>query len=146
MDDGYMTERRAETSAEDAYDGVMKGVEHLGSGIMKGMTGIVMNPYKESKKDGAKGFMRGMGKGLIGAVVKPTTGVLDLATDISTGIKKEVRAPCLVACHVCHIWLPVKPSGLLSCMARLCLSAWVYLRASLCLIAPPGAFLRTGLW
>ena len=57
---------------------------------VKGVTGIVMNPYKESKKDGARGFMRGMGKGLIGAVVKPTTGVLDLATDISTGIKKEV--------------------------------------------------------
>jgi vacuolar protein sorting-associated protein 13A/C len=50
MDDNYMTERRAELKAEDAYDGVVKGFEHLGSGVFRGVTGIVMNPYKESKK------------------------------------------------------------------------------------------------
>ena len=30
--------------------------------------------------------MRGMGMGLIGAMVKPTAGVLDLASDVSSGI------------------------------------------------------------
>ena len=86
------------------------GVEHFGSGVMKGVTGIVTNPYKEAKKGGAggappaptcrfyqprdicslgcpAGFMKGVGKGLLGAVVKPTAGVLDLATDLSTAIK-----------------------------------------------------------
>jgi hypothetical protein len=41
--------------------------------------------------------MRGMGKGLIGAVVKPTAGVLDLATDISTGIKHSAYGTPLTA-------------------------------------------------
>eukprot|EP01043_Picozoa_sp_COSAG02_P102493 COSAG02_NODE_38517_length_428_cov_0.781155_1_plen_83_part_10 len=31
--------------------------------------------------------MKGMGKGLVGAVVKPAAGVLDLASDVSSGIK-----------------------------------------------------------
>jgi hypothetical protein len=31
--------------------------------------------------------MKGLGKGMVGAVVKPTAGVLDLASDISSGIK-----------------------------------------------------------
>ena len=47
--------------------------------------------------------MRGVGKGLIGAVVEPTAGVLDLASDVSSGImssttmshavKQRVRPP-----------------------------------------------------
>lgn len=40
---------------QDAVDGVKKGVEHLGMGMMKGVTGLVMNPYKEAKKGGAVG-------------------------------------------------------------------------------------------
>jgi hypothetical protein len=87
MDESYITQRRSVAQAEDAADGLMKGVEHLGSGMFKGVTGIVTNPYKEGKKSGASGFMKGMGKGLVGAVVKPAAGVLDLASDVSSGIK-----------------------------------------------------------
>lgn len=87
MDESYITQRRSVQQAEDATDGLMKGVEHLGSGMFKGVTGIVTNPYKEGKKGGASGFMKGVGKGLVGAVVKPTAGVLDLASDLSSGIK-----------------------------------------------------------
>lgn len=91
MDDSYITERRSQAKSEDAVDGIMKGVKHLGFGLMKGTTGLVTNPYKEAMKGSAEGkaasgFMRGMGKGLIGAVVKPTAGVLDLASDITSGI------------------------------------------------------------
>ena len=87
MDESYITQRRGVAQAEDATDGLMKGVEHFGSGMVRGVTGIVTNPYKEGKKSGASGFMKGMGKGLVGAVVKPAAGVLDLASDVSSGIK-----------------------------------------------------------
>jgi hypothetical protein len=40
---------------QDAVDGMKKGVEHFGSGLMKGVTGLVTNPYKEGKKGGAAG-------------------------------------------------------------------------------------------
>eukprot|EP01048_Picozoa_sp_COSAG05_P015390 COSAG05_NODE_1852_length_3958_cov_1.907748_2_plen_137_part_00 len=91
MDDSYITERRSQAKSEDAVDGVVKGMKHLGFGLMKGTTGLVTNPYKEAMKGStegktASGFMRGVGKGLIGAVVKPTAGVLDLASDVTSGI------------------------------------------------------------
>ena len=87
MDESYITQRRGAAQAEDATDGLIKGVEHFGSGMVRGVTGIVTNPYKEGKKSGASGFMKGVGKGLVGAVVKPAAGVLDLASDVSSGIK-----------------------------------------------------------
>ena len=87
MDESYITQRRGVALAEDAPDGLRRGVEHVGSGMVRGVTGIVTNPYKEGKKSGASGFMKGMGKGLVGAVVKPAAGVLDLASDVSSGIK-----------------------------------------------------------
>jgi hypothetical protein len=82
MDDSYITERRSQAKSQvralvldclhvhysahrslarrrctlqDAVDGMKKGVEHFGSGLMKGVTGLVTNPYKEGKKGGAAG-------------------------------------------------------------------------------------------
>jgi len=76
MCDSYITQRRSVAQADDAMDGLVSGicrydisapwqlyilthcvagVEHFGSGVMKGVTGIVTNPYKEAKKGGAGG-------------------------------------------------------------------------------------------
>ena len=41
----------------------MKGVKHLGFGIMKGATGLVTNPYKEAQKGNSEG---GAGKAAAG--------------------------------------------------------------------------------
>ena len=44
-----------------------------------------MSPMQEATRDGFKGFVKGMGKGVIGAVVKPVAGVVDMAEELSTG-------------------------------------------------------------
>jgi hypothetical protein len=64
----------------------------LGLGIANGLTGLVVDPYKGAKKDGAKGFFLGMGKGILGVVTKPAVGALDFTTktlqEIHDGGKK----------------------------------------------------------
>ena len=50
------------------------------------MSGLVTQPYKGAKREGAKGFVKGFAKGVIGVAVKPTVGVLDGASNITQGI------------------------------------------------------------
>lgn len=40
-----------------------------------------------AKQSGAKGFFKGVGKGLIGVIAKPVGGVVDLASNTFEGIK-----------------------------------------------------------
>lgn len=44
-------------------------------------------PMKGVEKEGAAGFFKGLGKGVIGTVVKPTVGVIDLATQTTKGLR-----------------------------------------------------------
>lgn len=50
----------------------------LCKGIFTGVTGLVYEPYKGAKKQGAKGFAVGAGKGLIGLVTKPVGGAVGM--------------------------------------------------------------------
>lgn len=44
-------------------------------GLVGGLTSIVTQTVKGTQNDGAKGFFKGFGKGLLGTVTKPVTGV-----------------------------------------------------------------------
>jgi vacuolar protein sorting-associated protein 13A/C len=54
---------------------------------LKGVTGIVEEPIKGAASQGMEGFIKGLGRGLIGAAVKPTVGAIDLATQTTKGIR-----------------------------------------------------------
>ena len=43
-----------------------------------------------AKSDGAGGFFKGIGKGLIGVVARPAGGVVDLASNTFDGLKRFV--------------------------------------------------------
>lgn len=51
--------------------GVVSGIKEGGTtmlvGIASGVTGIFMKPIEEAKKDGAIGFIKGFGQGVVGA-------------------------------------------------------------------------------
>jgi len=49
-----------------------------------------MQPYRGAKQSGAKGFGKGVGKGLLGTVVKPVSGVVDLISKTTEGIESAV--------------------------------------------------------
>lgn len=41
-----------------------------------------------AQEEGAAGFFKGVGKGLVGAVARPTGGIIDMASSTFQGIKK----------------------------------------------------------
>lgn len=40
------------------------------------------------KKEGAAGFFKGIGKGLVGVVTRPTGGIVDMASSAFQGIQR----------------------------------------------------------
>lgn len=49
---------------------------------------MVKDPLKGAKKEGARGFFKGVGKGLAGVVAKPTGGIIDFASGTFEGIRR----------------------------------------------------------
>ncbi|GCB81227.1 hypothetical protein scyTo_0021353, partial [Scyliorhinus torazame] len=45
-----------------------------------------------AKKEGAAGFFKGVGKGLVGVVARPTGGIIDMASSTLQGIKKVAES------------------------------------------------------
>ncbi|KAF9270221.1 DUF1162-domain-containing protein [Marasmius fiardii PR-910] len=80
-----MTQRR--NRPRHAIYGVTAGGEALASSVASAMEGVLMKPIEGAESEGAFGFFKGMGKGLVGAVTKPVVGVFDLASNVSEGIR-----------------------------------------------------------
>jgi len=90
MDDDYLRERQARQMRDRPQhigEGVLLGARDFGMGFFKGFTGLVEEPMKGVDKEGAVGFFKGLGRGVIGTVVKPTVGVIDLATQTTKGLR-----------------------------------------------------------
>ncbi|KIM48205.1 hypothetical protein M413DRAFT_439924 [Hebeloma cylindrosporum] len=101
-----MTQRR--NKPRHAIYGVTAGGEAFASSVTSAMEGVFMKPIEGAEAEGAFGFFKGVGKGLVGAVTKPVVGVFDLASNVSEGIRNtttvfdnperdRIRLPRLVA-------------------------------------------------
>ena len=73
-----------------ALSGMKHGGESVVSGFASGLSGIVLKPIEGAEQEGALGFFKGVGKGLMGAAVKPVLGVTDGITSVVEGISNEV--------------------------------------------------------
>ncbi|KAK2461917.1 hypothetical protein APHAL10511_006380 [Amanita phalloides] len=110
FDSEYQAKRRLNqrrNRPRHAIYGVTAGGEALASSVTSAVEGILMKPIEGAETEGAVGFFKGIGKGLIGAVTKPVVGVFDLASNVSEGIrntttvfdnpeKDRVRMPRLI--------------------------------------------------
>ncbi len=76
-----------------------------------------------AKKEGAAGFFKGIGKGLVGVVARPTGGIIDMASSTFQGIQRwdEHAHEYYIYIHACkhrshsdnHVHtLPLKSFGL----------------------------------
>ncbi|OHT08783.1 hypothetical protein TRFO_22617 [Tritrichomonas foetus] len=72
-------------------DTIKDGFISLGTGIIDGIVGVVMDPIEGGKKDGVKGAFVGLGKGLAGIVMKPVVGVLDASAGLIGGIRQTLN-------------------------------------------------------
>ncbi|EJU02006.1 hypothetical protein DACRYDRAFT_22408 [Dacryopinax primogenitus] len=70
-----------------ALYGVTAGASAFASSVASGFEGLALRPIEGAETGGAVGFFKGIGKGLVGAVTKPVVGVLDLASNVSEGIR-----------------------------------------------------------
>ncbi|OBA25264.1 DUF1162-domain-containing protein [Hanseniaspora valbyensis NRRL Y-1626] len=68
------------------------GLNSLVQGVSAGFSGIASNPLEGAKKEGTAGFFKGLGKGLVGAPTKTMIGLLDMANNVSDGIKTSTGA------------------------------------------------------
>ncbi|KAF9459895.1 vacuolar protein sorting-associated protein 13 [Collybia nuda] len=80
-----MTQRR--NKPRHAIYGVTAGGEAFASSVTSAMEGVLMKPIEGAESEGALGFFKGVGKGLVGVVTKPVIGVFDLASNVSEGIR-----------------------------------------------------------
>ncbi|KAJ7487596.1 vacuolar protein sorting-associated protein 13 [Mycena galericulata] len=90
FDSEYQTRRRLNqrrNKPRHAIYGVTAGGEAFASSVASAMEGVLMKPIEGAESEGAFGFFKGVGKGLVGAVTKPVVGVFDLASNVSEGIR-----------------------------------------------------------
>ncbi|KAG2470896.1 VP13C protein, partial [Polypterus senegalus] len=76
--------------------GLTEGVEAFFyepfQGVVGGVTGIITKPVEGAKKEGAAGFFKGIGKGLVGVVARPTGGIIDMASSTFQGIQRVAES------------------------------------------------------
>lgn len=90
MDKQFQDRRRitrARNRPKHALYGVTAGANSLFTSVASGVGGLARKPLEGAEAEGALGFFKGIGKGVVGAVTKPAIGVLDLASNVSEGIR-----------------------------------------------------------
>uniref|UniRef100_A0A674A5E2 Vacuolar protein sorting 13 homolog A n=1 Tax=Salmo trutta TaxID=8032 RepID=A0A674A5E2_SALTR len=93
MDEEYQQKRREAMNKQPSglREGLARGGKGLVSGFVSGITGIVTMPIRGAQKEGVAGFFKGVGKGLVGAVARPTGGIIDMASSTFQGIKRAAE-------------------------------------------------------
>jgi len=86
--------------------GLGSGVSKLITGFLDGVTGVVKAPIRGAEKRGFEGFAKGVGKGLLGLLVKPIIGISDGISDVFIGVKGTVDG---VSGSAQHQVFPVRP-------------------------------------
>lgn len=59
----------------------------LVEGFVGGITNLVKQPVSGAKEDGFEGFVKGVGKGVVGVVTQPATSIVDFATGTLKALK-----------------------------------------------------------
>lgn len=55
------------------------------------MTGVVTQPINGARDDGVEGFFKGLGKGAVGLVARPTAGLVDFASGSFGAVKRATE-------------------------------------------------------
>lgn len=83
LDKEFQAQRRmakARNRPKHALYGVTQGGNAFATSIVSGIGGLARHPLEGAEKEGFQGFMKGVGKGVLGVVTKPAIGAFDLAS------------------------------------------------------------------
>lgn len=86
LDKEFQDQRRMSRNRnrpKHALYGITAGGNAFANSMASGIGGLARHPLEGAEKEGAAGFMKGIGKGLLGVVTKPAIGAFDLASSKS---------------------------------------------------------------
>ncbi|KAG5935269.1 hypothetical protein E4U59_005703 [Claviceps monticola] len=83
------TVRPSET-VTDLTSGIRLAGKELGLGFFDGITGLITQPIRGAGKEGAGGFVKGIGKGIGGLIAKPAAGIYGVPAYMMQGVHAEV--------------------------------------------------------
>jgi len=86
--------------------GMWQGGRAVGRGFYQGVTGVVTQPIKGYSRAGTRGAIKGIGKGLVGAVVKPMAGMIDMVSQTSEGIRNTPEYMSRKGAAITRVRLP----------------------------------------
>lgn len=75
----------------DFKSGIRAAGKEFGYGMYDGITGLVTQPMKGAQKEGAAGFIKGIGKGIGGIALKPGAAVFGIPGYTMQGVYKEMQ-------------------------------------------------------
>jgi hypothetical protein len=82
---------RPQEQVSDFKSGAIAAGKEFGYGWYDGVTGLVTQPWKGAQKEGAGGFVKGVGKGVLGFAFKPFAGFSGILGHTMKGVQKEVQ-------------------------------------------------------
>ncbi|KAK2195990.1 bifunctional Vacuolar protein sorting-associated protein 13-like [Babesia duncani] len=97
FDNEYINKRqrdRLTKPCSNMKEGILSAGKSIGEGFMS-LTNIVTKPIEGAQKEGMGGFIKGLGKGLAGSIVKPIDKVGQAVSHFSRGIKANMSKPLL---------------------------------------------------
>jgi hypothetical protein len=71
--------------------GLRTAGKEFGVGLFDGISGLVTQPISGAKQGGAGGFLKGVGRGIAGVVVKPSAAAYALPAYAMMGVYKEIQ-------------------------------------------------------
>ena len=94
QDDEFINEREKKKVTEkpkNVIEGFGYGLSSMANGFFKGVTDVFVKPIEGAQKDSVKGFGKGLLQGFSGVIIKPISGVFDLVSKTTEGIKNSVN-------------------------------------------------------
>jgi vacuolar protein sorting-associated protein 13A/C len=90
MDKEFQDQRRMSRSRnrpKHALYGVTSGGNAFAASMASSIGGLARMPLQGAEKEGAVGFVKGVGKGFLGLATKPAIGAFDLASNVAEGVR-----------------------------------------------------------
>ncbi|EKX73258.1 conserved hypothetical protein [Theileria equi strain WA] len=97
FDAEYINKRqrdRISRPCSNVKEGIFSAGKSIGEGFLS-LTNIVTKPIEGAQKEGMGGFIKGLGKGLAGSIVKPIDKVGQAVSQVSRGIKANMSKSLL---------------------------------------------------
>ena len=85
--DAEYVQRRNEREAavrSGKKNAALAAAQGVGGGVASGIAGVFLQPVKGARSGGVGGFFKGVAKGVTGLVTKPTSGLLEAASHVTS--------------------------------------------------------------